>query len=48
VVRKAAAFSYAEFKYCVAKWVRTNHVQTDKHWMHAEVIPNRLEDPDDG
>ena len=47
VVRKAVAFSYVDFKSCVAKWVRTDHVQTDKHWMHTEVTPNGLEETDE-
>ena len=44
VVRKRAAFPYADFSNSVAKWVRKNHVQTDQHWMHAEVIPNKLKE----
>jgi len=47
VVRKTEAFSYADFNRSVAKWVRKNHVQTDQHWMHAEVTPNKLKSPDD-
>jgi len=47
VVRKAEAFSYSDFKMCVAKWVRTNHVQTDKHWMHSEVVPNKIKNTDE-
>lgn len=42
VVRAAEGFSYTEFAGRVAKWVRPSHVQTDTHWMHAEVVPNRL------
>jgi len=34
VIRTAAAFTDNEFNRCVAKWVRTNHVKTDKHWSH--------------
>lgn len=44
VVRVLGAFSYSEFNKSVAKWVRTGHVQTEKHWMHAEVVPNQLID----
>ena len=47
VIRKEADLYYGDFRSCVAKWVRTNHVQTDKHWMHKEVIPNGLEETDD-
>jgi hypothetical protein len=42
VVRAAAAFAYEDFARRVAKWVRAGHVQTDEHWMFAEVVPNRL------
>ena len=44
VVRLAERYHYADFKKSVAKWVRKNHVNTDKHWMHSEVIPNGLLD----
>lgn len=44
VVRMAGQFSYSQFNQCVAKWVRTGHVQTEKHWMHAEIVPNQLLD----
>ncbi|HTJ69713.1 MAG TPA: RNA ligase family protein [Actinospica sp.] len=42
VVRAAAGFAREEFGARVAKWVRPNHVQTDTHWMQADVVPNRL------
>lgn len=42
VVRLANKFHYDEFKMSVAKFVRKNHVQTDQHWMHSEIIPNKL------
>lgn len=42
VVRVADRFHFSEFAQCVAKWVRKNHVITEQHWMHAEVIPNAL------
>ncbi|WP_405453602.1 RNA ligase family protein [Streptomyces erythrochromogenes] len=42
VVRTAAGFTRADFGSCVAKWVRGGHVQTDTHWMYAEVVPNGL------
>jgi hypothetical protein len=44
VVRLAARFHYQDFAHSVAKWVRAQHVQTDQHWMFAELIPNRLKD----
>jgi hypothetical protein len=42
VVRSAGRFHYNEFGRSLAKWVRRGHVQTDKHWMFAEIIPNQL------
>jgi hypothetical protein len=42
VVRTTRAFPYHEFAAHVAKWVRPNHVQTDEHWMHAQLVPNKL------
>lgn len=42
VVRVADSFHFTDFTKSIAKWVRNNHVITDKHWMHAEVIPNTL------
>lgn len=42
VVRMAEGFHYSDFGRHFAKWVRTGHVQTDKHWMSQEVIPNGL------
>jgi hypothetical protein len=48
VVRIADSFNFNNFAQCVSKWVRTNHVATDQHWMHAEVIPNGLKDTKGG
>lgn len=42
VVRVAESFSYDDFGVSVAKWVRKNHVQTDQHWMHSEIVPNGI------
>ncbi len=42
VVRLASRFAYADFGDSVAKWVRTNHIQSEEHWMHKPVVPNRL------
>ncbi len=44
VVRTVASFAYDQFATHVAKWVRQGHVQTDKHWMFAEVVPNGLKE----
>ena len=44
VVRLAGSFLIDDFKDCVCKWVRPNHVQTDVHWTKtwkkAELINN--------
>ncbi len=42
VVRLAGEFHFGDFSESVAKWVRPKHVQTDQHWMHAQIIPNGL------
>jgi len=42
VVRLADAFHYDNFDTSVAKYVRKGHVQTDKHWRHQEIVPNKL------
>jgi hypothetical protein len=42
VIRLAGEFRYEDFERSVAKYVRAGHVQTDKHWMYQEVVPNKL------
>ncbi|WP_437544662.1 RNA ligase family protein [Sorangium sp. So ce367] len=42
VVRAAGEFPDAAFQRRLAKWVRRGHVQTDEHWMHQEIRPQRL------
>ncbi|MEU1179884.1 RNA ligase family protein [Streptomyces sp. NPDC005820] len=42
VVRTVEGFARAEFAGRVAKWVRSGHVTTDTHWMHAAVVANGL------
>jgi len=43
VIRVADEISYSDFRHKVAKFVRKNHVQTVKHWMHGQSItPNKL------
>ncbi|MFG2874442.1 RNA ligase family protein [Streptomyces sp. NPDC048337] len=42
VVRTVDGFALPDFGRCVAKWVRGGHVQTDTHWMFAQVVPNGL------
>lgn len=43
VVRTAGSFEYKYAFKNIAKCVRKNHVQTDKHWMHQAIVPNILE-----
>lgn len=42
VIRTSEAFKYEDFSRSVAKFVRKNHVQTDKHWMNSSITPNKL------
>lgn len=42
VVRVAGSFSEDEMKHHVAKYVRANHVESDEHWMQAEIVRNKL------
>lgn len=43
VVTTAEGFHFSEYHRKVAKWVRSGHVQTNKHWMHGQpVVPNKL------
>jgi hypothetical protein len=42
VVRVFEEFPFADFNKKVAKYVRKNHVQTDTHWMHSNIIPNKV------
>ncbi len=38
VVRLSSEFAYSDFSKSLAKYVRSNHVQTVKHWMHGQRI----------
>ena len=44
VIRITDSFPLDDFKHCVCKWVRANHVQTDEHWtknwVKAKLINN--------
>lgn len=42
VVRVTDSFTRSNFSTSVAKWVRPNHVQTDEHWMDADIVQNSL------
>lgn len=41
VVRLTKAFSFSDFSKSVMKFVRPDHVQSSKHWMHEHIIPNK-------
>jgi hypothetical protein len=42
VIRLSCGFSYRDFRRCVAKYVRKDHVQTSEHWKSGPVVKNRL------
>ena len=42
VVRAAGAFREADMQIYMGKYVRAGHVQSETHWMQADLIPNRL------
>jgi RNA ligase len=43
VVRNVNQFAYKDFRNNVGKYVRKDHIQTIKHWMHGQpVIQNKL------
>lgn len=42
VIRKADRFHFDDFAQNMGKFVRPNHVQTETHWLHQDVVPNGL------
>lgn len=42
VARVTKAFPESDYLTHAAKYVRPKHVQTDVHWMQAEIVPNGL------
>lgn len=44
VVRIVDSFNINDFGNFVAKSVRAEHVQTENHWMHGRIIPNKLKE----
>lgn len=42
VVRVADSFHFKEFRYCVGKYVRANHVQTHAHWIRSNIEINGI------
>ena len=38
-------FTYGDFKRCVAKFVRANHVAPETHhWFAQQIVPNKLKE----
>lgn len=44
VVRTAETFVESAMPACMGKYVREGHVQSEIHWMKADLIPNKLAD----
>lgn len=43
VLRVADEFAYSDFRKCVGKFVRQDHVQTRQHWKYGQVVvPNQM------
>lgn len=42
VVRREDSFLLNDWGESVAKYVRASHVQTSEHWMHDEMVKNKL------
>jgi len=42
VIRLAGEFSDGDFAKSIGKMVRKNHVNTDDHWAHQEIVKNKL------
>lgn len=42
VIRTVLGFKYQDFGKHVAKYVRADHVHSDEHWMHQQIVPNKL------
>lgn len=42
VVRLSSSFKYEDFPLSIAKYVRKNHLQTDKHWSLGIIEENKL------
>ena len=42
VIRLAGDIAYADFRKKVAKFVRKDHVQTTKHWMHGQPMQKNV------
>lgn len=42
VVRTKFPYHYGQFGRRLGKYVRENHVKTDEHWSHSEVVQNNI------
>lgn len=42
VVRTKFPYHYGQFKNRLGKYVRENHVKTDTHWSHKDVVENNI------
>jgi hypothetical protein len=42
VMRSSGSVKPDEFSTLVGKFVRKGHIQTDKHWMYSEIVPNQI------
>jgi hypothetical protein len=42
VIRNKESFHLKDFSTNIAKFVRKGHVNTEQHWMHQKIIPNKL------
>lgn len=42
VIRVQEEFSYNQFRSCVGKFVRANHVQTHSFWLNQQIVPNKV------
>lgn len=44
VLRVKDEFRMKDFKKCVAKYVRKNHVQSSSHWSHERIVENKMKE----
>lgn len=42
VVRLEEGFNFKDFSKSIAKYVRKNHVQTEKHWIFSKIVKNEM------
>jgi hypothetical protein len=44
VIRLSDKFKFEDFDKSVAKWVRKDHITSDKHWMYNKISPNIIKE----